>query len=76
MGIKKDGKLIDNCLEKLHEGESFFVLRAQDFSSPLMILEWLRLNHHLLGTPKAQEAIECINTMTKWARDGKSKLAN
>lgn len=78
MGIKKDGKLIDKCLDKIEEGESFFVLRGQDHSSPEVILEWLKINPQIRGYPseKFDEAIACIKKMTEWSRKGKTKPAN
>ena len=41
MGYRReDGTWYDSCLEKLHNGEAFFVLRAQDKLAPLVIRTW------------------------------------
>lgn len=76
MGIKKDGKLIDSCLDKIKEGESFFVLRGQDITSPVVILEWLQLNQQILSTEKFDESIACIHRMVEWHKQGKTKSAD
>lgn len=75
MGIKKNGKLIDDCLEKLQEGESFFVLRGQDASAPKLITMWLAENNHLFAKSpeKVQEAVSCINRMIEWGNNGYTK---
>jgi hypothetical protein len=34
----------DECIRKAGDDEMLFVLRAQDKSSPKVVLEWLKLN--------------------------------
>ncbi len=56
-----------NCktLAKVGDKEEIFVLRAQDYSAPSIILEWLRANFDHLSDDKAREAFECALRMRK-----------
>ena len=75
MGTKTNGKLIDPCLEKIQEGEKFFVLREQDLASPEVIRYWAKKTLEN-GKPSKQkiqaaydtaEAMESSNMEKKWA---------
>lgn len=62
-----DGTWHDNCLEKLHPGEPFFVLRAQDQLAPRTIRAWARdARQHGLPNEKYKEALQTANEMELW----------
>ena len=54
-----------NCptLEKIGDKEEMFVLRAQDRSSPHVILKWIELNLETCPDDKLDEAFECAMRM-------------
>lgn len=56
--------LKSNCptLPKIREDEEMFVLRGQDISSPIIILEWIKENFHC-SDEKLREAFECALRM-------------
>ena len=56
----------DKCIEKAAENEMLFVLRAQDMTSPLIVLEWMKENFLSLPEDKLREAFECAIEMRKW----------
>jgi hypothetical protein len=60
-------KSTDTCLKKAAEDEMLFVLRAQDISSPLIVLEWIKQNFHTCNNDKLLEAFECALEMKDWA---------
>ncbi len=51
-------------LAKAADNEMLFVLRAQDASSPQVIMEWIKLNLHC-SDEKLREAFECALTMNR-----------
>jgi hypothetical protein len=65
MGTKnKPGKY--DPLAKIKADEPFFVLRAQDDSSPKMVIEWIKENFFNVGEEKLKEAFECALSMKKY----------
>lgn len=54
------------CLAKAGEDEMLFILRAQDCSSPQVIIEWMKINFHHLPEAKLREAFECAMEMRKY----------
>ena len=58
------------CLGKASDDEMLFVLRGQDVSSPLVVMEWIKLNFHTCKDEKLREAFECALVMK-----GQSKKA-
>lgn len=57
------------CFEKaMAKGEPIFVLRAQDFSAPFCIDQWIEMNEDHLGTdhPKIVEARTIRDAMLEW----------
>lgn len=67
MGIKRNGVIQDSCLEKLEEGEPFFVLRGKDITAAATVLYWIDQNPQLLdskeGYAKVREAFDCAEAM-------------
>ena len=53
------------CLGKADDNEMLFILRAQDVTSPMVVLEWLKINFLNLPEEKAREAFECALEMRK-----------
>lgn len=51
------------CLAKAKDNEMLFVLRAQDASAPIVVLEWIKLNFNTCPTNKLREAFECCLEM-------------
>lgn len=62
MGYKAN----DKCLEKAADNEMLFVLRAQDKSSPKVVLHWIAKNFENASEEKLREAFECALHMRKW----------
>lgn len=54
-------------LAKVADDEPIFVLRAQDVSAPVVILEWMRCNPQIPES-KMREAFECAEAMRRWPR--------
>jgi hypothetical protein len=54
MGIKAS----DPVLAKLGDDEPIFILRAQDITSPLIVLDWIRQNFMQVPEHKLREAFE------------------
>jgi len=52
-------------LKKVLPDEPIFVLRAQDFSAPDVILDWITRNPQL-SESKRQEAFACSELMRQW----------
>lgn len=63
MGIKA----IDSTWPKIPDHELIFVLRAQDQSAPLVVLEWIKENFETAPTEKLQEAFTCALGMREWS---------
>ncbi len=63
--IKKDelAEGAKGCLGKAGDDEMLFILRAQDKSSPLVVLEWIKLNFQTCPQEKLREAFECALSM-------------
>lgn len=59
-------KSTDTCIAKAAEDEMLFVLRAQDISSPLIVLEWIKENFFSCPDEKLREAFECALEMKGW----------
>lgn len=53
------------CLAKASDNEMLFILRAQDVTSPLVVLEWMKLNFNNCPESKLREAFECAIKMKK-----------
>ncbi len=51
------------CLGKAGDNEMLFILRAQDITSPLVVLEWIKLNFNTCPSHKLREAFECALEM-------------
>jgi hypothetical protein len=60
MGTKEKGI---SCYEKAGPQEELFVLRAQDFSSAEVIIEWIKMNFRKTPDAKLREAFECALRM-------------
>jgi hypothetical protein len=57
------------CFEKARaRGERTFTLVAQDYSSPAVILEWIKQNLHVTPEAKLRDAFEDAMTMLKHPR--------
>lgn len=52
-------------LAKAKDDEMLFILRAQDITAPMAILEWMKINFNSLPEAKLREAFECIMEMKK-----------
>lgn len=64
MGFKRT----DSCLKKTPDNEPIFVLRAQDESSPKVILHWMAKNFETLSIDKLREALETAIAMKAWPK--------
>lgn len=60
MGTKATGI---KCYDKAAPNEELFVLRAQDESSPEIVLEWVRRNFKTAPNEKLRDAFECAIKM-------------
>lgn len=56
-----------SCLQKLKEGEPFFVLRGQDVSSPKVVIHWIAKNFENVPDDKLREAFECALRMKHYS---------
>lgn len=56
--------------DKAAPDEPLFVLRAQDLSSPQVVLEWIRLNIETAPHSKLREAFECALKMSTYGKMG------
>lgn len=54
------------CYDKADQDEPLFVLRAQDETSPQVILEWIKLNIDTCPIEKLRMALETANAMSKY----------
>lgn len=63
--IKSDelAKGATGCLAKAADDEMLFILRAQDFASPQVVLEWIKLNFNSCSEEKLMEAFKCALQM-------------
>jgi len=52
-------------LQKVHDDEEIFVLRAQDSMASVTILDWIKNNWHA-SDEKLREAFECALRMRKY----------
>lgn len=61
-------KLVDETLQKASVDEPIFVLRAQDYTSPKLLILWIAENINSGKTPddKLRDAFEHALTMRKW----------
>jgi hypothetical protein len=73
--MKKKHELgnIESTLNKAGDDEMLFILRAQDISSPLVILEWIKINFETAQEGKLQEA---FNTALEIRRNTFRKQAD
>lgn len=62
MGYKHD----DECLKKVHPEEPIFVLRAQDGSTPKLVMQWIGENIYNVPDEKLREAFEHALKMKDW----------
>ena len=53
------------CLGKAKDDEMLFILRSQDYTSPIVVLEWIKLNFNTCPEEKLREAFECALEMKK-----------
>lgn len=53
------------CLGKAKDDEMLFILRAQDMTSPTIVLEWIKLNFQTCPEEKLKEAFECALEMRR-----------
>lgn len=66
--MRKKDELAHNaqgCLGKAKDDEMLFILRAQDVSSPIVVLEWMKINFHGCPENKLREAFECALEMKR-----------
>lgn len=66
--MKKKDELAEGakgCLAKAGDDEMLFILRAQDISSPRVILRWIEINIYNTPEEKLREAFECAMAMVK-----------
>lgn len=66
--MRKKDELADGatgCLGKAGVNEMLFILRAQDISSPAVVLEWIKINFNNCPEAKLREAFECAIEMKK-----------
>lgn len=54
------------CLAKAKDDEMLFVLRAQDMTSPFIVMEWIKMNFHNCPKEKLQEAFNCALEMREY----------
>lgn len=54
------------CLAKAADNEMLFILRAQDVTAPLVVLEWIKCNFLNCGEDKLREAFECALQMKRF----------
>ena len=62
MGYKET----DECLQKAGKHEMLFVLRAQDMSSPKIVLHWIIENFESASAGKLNDAFKCAMAMRKF----------
>lgn len=65
MGTKTTGI---GCYDKAAPDEELFVLRAQDNSSPEIVLEWIKRNIKTAPDAKLRDAFECAIRMKNHPR--------
>jgi len=58
----------DSCLNQAEDNEFIFVLRGKDISSPLVVLEWIKLNFETAPKDKLKEAFNCALNMLETVR--------
>lgn len=66
--MKKQDELkpgAQGCLGKAKDDEMLFILRAQDVTSPIVVLEWIKLNFNTCPEEKLREAFECCLSMRR-----------
>lgn len=51
------------CLAKAKDDEMLFILRGQDNTAPMAVLEWMKLNFNNCSESKLREAFECCIKM-------------
>lgn len=64
--MRKKDELADGakgCFAKAGDNEMLFILRAQDSTAPLTVLEWIKLNFETCSNEKLREAFECALEM-------------
>lgn len=50
------------CLKKAADDETIFVLRAQDITSPIIVLEWIKQNFETCPNDKLLKAFQtCLD---------------
>lgn len=66
--MRKEQELAEGaqgCFGKAKDNEMLFILRAQDFTSPQIVLEWIKLNFNNCPDDKLTEAFNCALEMKK-----------
>jgi phage protein D len=57
----------NGCFAKASEDEMLFILRAQDITAPVVIMEWIKGGLETnTSDEKLREAFECALTMRKF----------
>ncbi|HET6207810.1 MAG TPA: hypothetical protein VFD98_13435 [Terracidiphilus sp.] len=59
-------KHTDTCIQKAADDEPLFVLRAQDQSSPSVVMFWIACNFPNAPEDKLREAFDLALSMRKW----------
>lgn len=54
------------CLRKAKDNEPIFVLRSQDFTSPQIVLEWIKVNFDTCPSEKLLAAFNTALDMKNW----------
>lgn len=66
MGFKNDdGTFNDRCLERVTPGQPFFVLLAQDETTPGLMIEWLERNPQL-SPERVKGVLEEVRLVRSW----------
>jgi hypothetical protein len=59
-------KPTDTTLAKVGDDEPIFVLRAQDMTAPVIIMDWIKANLPYATEEKLREAFEEALRMRRW----------
>lgn len=61
--MRKKREAVEGSFAKAGDDEMLFVLRAQDKTAPLVILEWMKINFFTCPPSKLREAFDCLMEM-------------
>ena len=59
-------KHTSKCIINAADNEPLFVLRSQDFTSPILILEWIKINFETCPNDKLEAAFHTAIEMKGW----------